>query len=91
MIACLTKTPYELEKIMTRPLKSHYVMTHVTIELDNGEKLDCHMFTHGGERAIQDVLNDDRKFFPVEIDHKLKLVSKQKIVLVQMALEKGRI
>lgn len=40
------------------------------------------MFTAGGERAIQDVLNDSRMFIPIEVGGALQFVSKFHVLLV---------
>ena len=70
---------------MADPLKSHYMMAQVFIDLEDGQTVDCYMFTSGSELGIQDILNDDRKFFPIKCEGKLKLLSKNKVVMITPA------
>ncbi len=54
------------------------VQTRVLIEFVDGTSFDTHLYMSATGR-VQDILNDDRLFIPVEVKGRIELVNKSQI------------
>ena len=54
------------------------VQTRVLIEFVDGTSVDTHLYMSATGR-IQDILNDERLFIPVDVNGRIELVNKNQI------------
>lgn len=67
---------------MVSPLKSHNGLTSVSIDLDTGATIECFLYTSTSEREVQEVLNDERSFLPIQCNGKIRFLNKRNVLLV---------
>lgn len=54
------------------------VQTRVLIEFTDGTSIDTHLYMSATGR-VQDILNDDRLFIPLDVKGRIELVNKNQI------------